>query len=135
TATATATATASDAKGESVDVVGNSTISAEERNAFWSRCLSIINLKTAEMLRINSDPLCFTEYFAELKSHGPSFTNPNVRLASGIKATDRLHSRLHLIRQDSREDEPSSAGCCPRRLPATRSSCSSSTPSRLVRPD
>ncbi|KPP72541.1 cyclin-dependent kinase 5 activator 1-like [Scleropages formosus] len=37
------------------------------KEAFWDRCLSIINLMSAKMLQINSDPHYFTQVFADLK--------------------------------------------------------------------
>ncbi|ELU04504.1 hypothetical protein CAPTEDRAFT_75599, partial [Capitella teleta] len=39
----------------------------EEKDRFWDRCLVIINMMSAKMLRINSDPAYFTEIFTELK--------------------------------------------------------------------
>ncbi|XP_015217736.1 cyclin-dependent kinase 5 activator 1b [Lepisosteus oculatus] len=38
------------------------------KEAFWDRCLSIINLMSAKMLQINSDPHYFTQVFADLKN-------------------------------------------------------------------
>ncbi|KAJ8273430.1 hypothetical protein GJAV_G00101530 [Gymnothorax javanicus] len=40
------------------------------KEAFWERCLLIINAMSAKMLRINADPHFFTQVFAELKSEG-----------------------------------------------------------------
>ncbi|XP_037549442.1 cyclin-dependent kinase 5 activator 1 [Nematolebias whitei] len=40
------------------------------RDAFWTRCLAIINATSANMLRINADPGFFTQVFADLKSEG-----------------------------------------------------------------
>ncbi|KAL3043402.1 cyclin-dependent kinase 5 activator 1 [Trematomus bernacchii] len=40
------------------------------KEAFWDRCLAIINATSAKMLRINADPHYFTQVFAELKSEG-----------------------------------------------------------------
>lgn len=40
------------------------------KEAFWDRCLAIINTTSAKMLRINADPHFFTQVFAELKSEG-----------------------------------------------------------------
>ncbi|XP_040043918.1 cyclin-dependent kinase 5 activator 1 [Gasterosteus aculeatus] len=40
------------------------------KEAFWDRCLAIINATSAKMLRINADPHFFTQIFAELKSEG-----------------------------------------------------------------
>ncbi|KAL4657850.1 cyclin-dependent kinase 5 activator 1-like [Arapaima gigas] len=37
------------------------------KEAFWDRCLSIINLMSAKMLLINLDPHYFTQVFADLK--------------------------------------------------------------------
>ncbi|KAG8446972.1 hypothetical protein GDO86_014424 [Hymenochirus boettgeri] len=37
---------------------------------FWDRCLSIITLMSAKMLRINADPQYFTQIFADLKREG-----------------------------------------------------------------
>ncbi|KAE8575394.1 hypothetical protein XENTR_v10003819 [Xenopus tropicalis] len=37
---------------------------------FWDRCLSIITMMSAKMLRINADPQYFTQIFADLKSEG-----------------------------------------------------------------
>ncbi|XP_059929777.1 cyclin-dependent kinase 5 activator 1-like [Gadus macrocephalus] len=39
-----------------------------EKEAFWDRCLSIINLMSGKMLRINTDPHYFTQVFADLKN-------------------------------------------------------------------
>ncbi|KAJ8264650.1 hypothetical protein GJAV_G00152060 [Gymnothorax javanicus] len=38
------------------------------KELFWDRCLSIINLMSAKMLQINSDPHYFTQVFADLKN-------------------------------------------------------------------
>eukprot|EP00062_Callorhinchus_milii_P021272 gi/632977841/ref/XP_007905572.1/ PREDICTED: cyclin-dependent kinase 5 activator 1 [Callorhinchus milii] len=38
------------------------------KELFWERCLSIIRLMSAKMLRINADPHFFTQVFADLKS-------------------------------------------------------------------
>ncbi|KAG5262564.1 hypothetical protein AALO_G00276460 [Alosa alosa] len=38
------------------------------KETFWDRCLSIINLMSAKMLQINSDPHYFTQVFADLKN-------------------------------------------------------------------
>nr|XP_057921885.1 cyclin-dependent kinase 5 activator 1b isoform X1 [Doryrhamphus excisus]XP_057921886.1 cyclin-dependent kinase 5 activator 1b isoform X1 [Doryrhamphus excisus] len=38
------------------------------KEAFWDRCLSIIDLMSAKMLQINSDPHYFTQVFADLKN-------------------------------------------------------------------
>ncbi|XP_077362158.1 cyclin-dependent kinase 5 activator 1 [Festucalex cinctus] len=40
------------------------------KDAFWDRCLAIINATSGKMLRINADPHFFTQVFAELKSEG-----------------------------------------------------------------
>ncbi|KAJ8267717.1 hypothetical protein COCON_G00128890 [Conger conger] len=40
------------------------------KEAFWERCLRIINAMSGEMLRINADPHFFTQVFAELKGEG-----------------------------------------------------------------
>lgn len=40
------------------------------KEAFWDRCLAIIDATSAKMLRINADPHFFTQVFAELKSEG-----------------------------------------------------------------
>ncbi|KAJ7991901.1 hypothetical protein DPEC_G00288670 [Dallia pectoralis] len=40
------------------------------KEAFWDRCLTIINATSGKMLRINADPHFFTQVFAELKSEG-----------------------------------------------------------------
>ncbi|XP_013881100.1 cyclin-dependent kinase 5 activator 1 [Austrofundulus limnaeus] len=40
------------------------------RDAFWDRCLAIIEATSAKMLRINADPHFFTQLFAQLKSEG-----------------------------------------------------------------
>ncbi|XP_038135667.1 cyclin-dependent kinase 5 activator 1 [Cyprinodon tularosa] len=40
------------------------------KEAFWDRCLAIIDATSAKMLRINADPHFFTQIFAELKSEG-----------------------------------------------------------------
>lgn len=38
------------------------------KETFWDRCLSIINMMSAKMLHINSDPHYFTQVFADLKN-------------------------------------------------------------------
>ncbi|XP_072304416.1 cyclin-dependent kinase 5 activator 1 [Eucyclogobius newberryi] len=40
------------------------------KEAFWDRCLAIINVTSGKMLRINADPHFFTQVFAELKGEG-----------------------------------------------------------------
>ncbi|XP_078234599.1 cyclin-dependent kinase 5 activator 1-like [Pogona vitticeps] len=40
------------------------------KDAFWNRCLRIINTMSAKMLRINADPHYFTQVFADLKNEG-----------------------------------------------------------------
>ncbi|XP_046875383.1 cyclin-dependent kinase 5 activator 1 [Hypomesus transpacificus] len=40
------------------------------KEAFWDRCLAIIDATSSKMLRINADPHFFTLVFAELKSEG-----------------------------------------------------------------
>ncbi|XP_015212784.2 cyclin-dependent kinase 5 activator 1 [Lepisosteus oculatus] len=40
------------------------------KEAFWDRCLRIIDTMSAKMLRINADPHFFTQVFADLKSEG-----------------------------------------------------------------
>ncbi|XP_015922909.1 cyclin-dependent kinase 5 activator 1-like [Parasteatoda tepidariorum] len=45
----------------------------DSKERFWDRCLLIINLLSAKMLRINSEPSYFTEVFTELK--GCNFSN------------------------------------------------------------
>ncbi|XP_056265720.1 cyclin-dependent kinase 5 activator 1-like [Pseudoliparis swirei] len=39
-----------------------------EKEAFWDRCLEIIERMSAKMLQINTDPHFFTQVFAELKN-------------------------------------------------------------------
>ncbi|TFJ95165.1 Cyclin-dependent kinase 5 activator 1 [Platysternon megacephalum] len=40
------------------------------KDAFWDRCLRIINAMSGKMLRINADPHYFTQVFADLKNEG-----------------------------------------------------------------
>lgn len=40
------------------------------KEAFWDRCLAIIDATSSKMLRINADPHFFTQVFAELKNEG-----------------------------------------------------------------
>ncbi|KAG2464953.1 CD5R1 kinase, partial [Polypterus senegalus] len=40
------------------------------KEAFWDRCLRIIDTMSAKMLRINADPHFFTQVFADLKNEG-----------------------------------------------------------------
>ncbi|XP_053119712.1 cyclin-dependent kinase 5 activator 1-like [Hemicordylus capensis] len=40
------------------------------KDAFWNRCLRIINAMSAKMLQINADPHYFTQIFADLKNEG-----------------------------------------------------------------
>ncbi|XP_007242524.2 cyclin-dependent kinase 5 activator 1a [Astyanax mexicanus] len=39
-----------------------------EKDAFWDRCLDIIERMSAKMLQLNSDPHYFTQVFADLKN-------------------------------------------------------------------
>ncbi|PAA59096.1 hypothetical protein BOX15_Mlig029958g3 [Macrostomum lignano] len=39
------------------------------RAAFWDRCISLANLRSADMLRLNSDPAFFIDVFTELRSY------------------------------------------------------------------
>ncbi|XP_034395113.1 cyclin-dependent kinase 5 activator 1-like [Cyclopterus lumpus] len=39
-----------------------------EKEAFWDRCLEIINRMSGKMLQINTDPHFFTQVFADLKN-------------------------------------------------------------------
>ncbi|KAK5856826.1 hypothetical protein PBY51_008396 [Eleginops maclovinus] len=39
-----------------------------EKEAFWDRCLEIINRMSGKMLQINTDPHYFTQVFADLKN-------------------------------------------------------------------
>lgn len=43
-----------------------------DRSRFWSRCLTIIDRLSTDMLRLNSEPAFFTDIFSELKSYGTS---------------------------------------------------------------
>nr|XP_033775252.1 cyclin-dependent kinase 5 activator 1 [Geotrypetes seraphini]XP_033775253.1 cyclin-dependent kinase 5 activator 1 [Geotrypetes seraphini]XP_033775254.1 cyclin-dependent kinase 5 activator 1 [Geotrypetes seraphini] len=38
------------------------------KEAFWDRCLAVINLMSPKMLQINADPHYFTQVFADLKN-------------------------------------------------------------------
>ncbi|EPY80271.1 cyclin-dependent kinase 5, regulatory subunit 1 isoform 1-like protein [Camelus ferus] len=38
------------------------------KEAFWDRCLSVINLMSSKMLQINADPHYFTQVFSDLKN-------------------------------------------------------------------
>ncbi|TNN41991.1 Cyclin-dependent kinase 5 activator 1 [Liparis tanakae] len=40
------------------------------KEAFWDRCLAVIDATSGKMLRINADPHFFTQIFAELKGEG-----------------------------------------------------------------
>ncbi|KAE8595340.1 hypothetical protein XENTR_v10015699 [Xenopus tropicalis] len=40
------------------------------KDAFWDRCLCIIDAMSSKMLRINADPHYFTQVFADLKNEG-----------------------------------------------------------------
>ncbi|XP_059800681.1 cyclin-dependent kinase 5 activator 1-like [Hypanus sabinus] len=40
------------------------------KDAFWDRCLRIINSMSTKMLQINADPHYFTQVFADLKNEG-----------------------------------------------------------------
>ncbi|EMP29590.1 Cyclin-dependent kinase 5 activator 1 [Chelonia mydas] len=40
------------------------------KDAFWDRCLRIIDALSGKMLRINADPHYFTQVFADLKNEG-----------------------------------------------------------------
>ena len=40
------------------------------KDAFWDRCLAIVEATSGDMLRINADPHFFTQVFAQLKSEG-----------------------------------------------------------------
>ena len=39
------------------------------RDAFWDRCLLVVNRLSGKMLRLNSSAVYFTEVFSELKSY------------------------------------------------------------------
>ena len=41
----------------------------DDKDRFWDRCLLIIGLLSADMLKINSDPSFFTEVFTQLKAY------------------------------------------------------------------
>uniref|UniRef100_A0A674NK84 Cyclin-dependent kinase 5 activator 1 n=1 Tax=Takifugu rubripes TaxID=31033 RepID=A0A674NK84_TAKRU len=45
-----------------------------EKEAFWDRCLEIINRMSGKMLQINTDPHFFTQVFADLKNETRSST-------------------------------------------------------------
>ncbi|KAK2829161.1 hypothetical protein Q7C36_017151 [Tachysurus vachellii] len=40
----------------------------QDKEAFWDRCLQIINCTSANMLKLNADPRYFTQVFSDLKS-------------------------------------------------------------------
>ncbi|NXO97316.1 CD5R1 kinase, partial [Certhia brachydactyla] len=42
------------------------------KEAFWDRCLSIIDLMSPKMLQVNADPHYFTQVFADLKKESGS---------------------------------------------------------------
>lgn len=48
----------------------------KSRDAFWTRCIFIINCMSEKMLLINADPLYFTMIFSELKSFFSTSTGP-----------------------------------------------------------
>ncbi|XP_051927422.1 cyclin-dependent kinase 5 activator 1 [Hippocampus zosterae] len=50
------------------------------KEAFWDRCLAIIDATSSKMLRINADPHFFTQVFAELKSEGGCVAQDYARL-------------------------------------------------------
>ncbi|KAL4659898.1 cyclin-dependent kinase 5 activator 1 isoform X1 [Arapaima gigas] len=84
------------------------------KETFWDRCLSIINLMSAKMLQINSDPHYFTQVFADLKNESQK-EEERSRLLIGL---DRLQSvrkpertPRHVQQQKakaSKEDQPTS---------------------------
>ncbi|MCL4166899.1 UNVERIFIED_CONTAM: hypothetical protein GTU68_036343, partial [Idotea baltica] len=41
----------------------------DNRQRFWERCMSVVNRRSCDMLRMNSDPTFFTQVFTELKSY------------------------------------------------------------------
>ena len=45
---------------------------ADERDAFWKRCLRVVERSSADMLRLNSDPTYFASVFAQLKLYSAS---------------------------------------------------------------
>ena len=45
---------------------------AAEREAFWRRCLCIVDRSSSNMLRLNSDPTYFAHVFAQLKLYSSS---------------------------------------------------------------
>ncbi|XP_078501237.1 cyclin-dependent kinase 5 activator 1 [Lissotriton helveticus] len=52
------------------------------KEAFWDRCLSVINLMSPKMLQLNSDAHYFTQVFADLK--GESSQEEKSRLLIGL---------------------------------------------------
>uniref|UniRef100_A0A7N8XGK0 Cyclin-dependent kinase 5 activator 1 n=1 Tax=Mastacembelus armatus TaxID=205130 RepID=A0A7N8XGK0_9TELE len=46
-----------------------------EKEAFWDRCLEIINRMSGKMLQINTDPHFFTQVFADLKNEFGEWAN------------------------------------------------------------
>ncbi|NXT20955.1 CD5R1 kinase, partial [Syrrhaptes paradoxus] len=52
------------------------------KEAFWDRCLSIIDLMSPKMLQVNADPHYFTQVFADLKKE--SGTEEKGRLLIGL---------------------------------------------------
>jgi len=43
----------------------------QDKDAFWDRCLVIVNSHSTNMLRLNRDPGFFTDVFSELKTYSP----------------------------------------------------------------
>ncbi|KAL2101291.1 hypothetical protein ACEWY4_003052 [Coilia grayii] len=54
-----------------------------EKEAFWDRCLEIINRMSTKMLQLNSDPHYFTQVFADLKNESQKEKEDN-RLLIGL---------------------------------------------------
>uniref|UniRef100_A0A8C4WAL5 Uncharacterized protein n=1 Tax=Gopherus evgoodei TaxID=1825980 RepID=A0A8C4WAL5_9SAUR len=62
------------------------------KDAFWDRCLRIINAMSGKMLRINADPHYFTQVFADLKNEGstlPVTSEPSSLYQSDSAAGNR----------------------------------------------
>ncbi|XP_009643880.1 cyclin-dependent kinase 5 activator 1 [Egretta garzetta] len=56
------------------------------KEAFWDRCLSIIDLMSPKMLQVNADPHYFTQVFADLKKERKHLEGNSLDVCSRICA-------------------------------------------------
>ncbi|XP_023667528.1 cyclin-dependent kinase 5 activator 1 [Paramormyrops kingsleyae] len=85
------------------------------KEAFWGRCLCIIDATSAKMLRINADPHFFTQVFAELKSEGscmPLDYGQVLDRRKGSSVSVQSSSHFGVLSPTARDRLPSHGGVC-----------------------